>query len=113
LLLGYLVGGAQAQQQLPVVEKVEPPSWWAGHTINPVRLLVRGVNLHGARVTSPHADAIASGVVVNSAGTYLFVNVTVNPTAAPGERSLTLETPAGKRAIPFRLNAPLDRERGE
>ncbi len=36
----------------PQFEKVEPPSWWAGHTINPVRLLIRGVALHGARITS-------------------------------------------------------------
>ena len=35
--------------QAPVVRKVEPPNWWAGHSINPVRLLVRGERLAGAR----------------------------------------------------------------
>src|SRR3712207_7854741 len=34
----------------PQVLKVEPPNWWAGHSINPVRLLIRGTNLNGARV---------------------------------------------------------------
>ena len=29
----------------PHVTKVEPPSWWPGHSINPVRLLVRGTSL--------------------------------------------------------------------
>ena len=29
----------------PEVTKVEPPSWWPGHSIDPVRLLVRGQNL--------------------------------------------------------------------
>ena len=33
----------------PEVVKVEPPSWWPGHSINPVRLLVRGKNLARGR----------------------------------------------------------------
>ncbi|HEV2802018.1 MAG TPA: alpha-amylase family glycosyl hydrolase [Pyrinomonadaceae bacterium] len=95
-------------QNLPAVSKVEPPSWWAAHTINPVRLLVRGANLHGARLTPTRTGTETSGVLVNPAGTYLFVNVHISPTAAPGDYPLTLETPAGKTSIPFRLNAPLD-----
>ena len=95
----------------PTVLKVEPPSWWANHTINPVRLLVRGKNLHGARVTATRPETVPSATLVNSAGTYLFVSVNVNPAARPGDYPLTLETPAGKTTIPFRLNAPLDAAR--
>ena len=91
----------------PVVSKVEPPSWWAAHTLNPVRLLVRGANLHGARVAPGRAGAHTSAAVTNAAGTYLFVNLHLDATAAPGEYPLTLETKAGKTSIPFRLNAPL------
>lgn len=40
----------------PQVVKVEPPNWWAGHSLNPVRLLARGANLHGARVTTAHPE---------------------------------------------------------
>ena len=29
------------------VEKVEPPNWWAGMTVNPVRVLLRGTDLGG------------------------------------------------------------------
>ncbi len=43
-------GASVAAQNSPQISKVEPPNWWAGHTINPVRLLVRGRNLAGARV---------------------------------------------------------------
>ncbi|HEX8494738.1 MAG TPA: alpha-amylase family glycosyl hydrolase [Pyrinomonadaceae bacterium] len=100
---------ARAQNTLPPsVLKVEPPDWWANHTINPVRLLVRGKNLHGARVTSTRPETVPSATVVNSAGTYLFVSINVNPAARPGDYPLALETPAGKTTIPFRLNAPLD-----
>lgn len=95
----------------PQVLKVEPPSWWAGHTINPVRLLVRGSNLQGARVTATRAGTDASGALVNSAGTYLFINLRISPSALPGEYPLTLETDAGRALIPFKINAPLDREK--
>ncbi|HLL70425.1 MAG TPA: alpha-amylase family glycosyl hydrolase [Pyrinomonadaceae bacterium] len=109
LALSCLAASAHAQNSLsPSVAKVEPPSWWAGHTVNPVRLLVRGANLHGARVTPQRAGTETSAVVVNPAGTYLFVSVHVNPNAAHGEHPLTLETKSGKTTIPFRLNAPLD-----
>jgi len=90
------------------VLKVEPPSWWAEHTINPVRLLVWGTNLHGARVSAMRAGTEASAVVVNPAGTYVFVSVTVSSNAAPGDYPLTLETTQGKATIPFRINQPLD-----
>jgi neopullulanase len=96
-----------AAQAAPSVSKVEPPSWWAGHTINPVRL-VRGANLSGARVTSARPETSTSAVVVNSSGTYLFVSVHVSPAARPGDYPLRVETAAGSAVIPFRLEAPLD-----
>jgi neopullulanase len=92
----------------PSILKVEPSSWWAGHTINPVRLLVRGRNLRGARVTATRPETVASASVVNSSGSYLFVSVNINPAARPGEYPLTIETDAGRATVPFRLNAPLD-----
>ncbi|HEX8558487.1 MAG TPA: alpha-amylase family glycosyl hydrolase [Pyrinomonadaceae bacterium] len=98
-------GGAAAP---PHVSKVEPPSWWAGHTVNPVRLLVRGRDLHGARVSATRRGTRAAGALVNAAGTYLFCDVFVEPTARPGDYPLTVETAAGRASVPFRLNAPLD-----
>lgn len=98
---------AAAQASGPSVVKVEPPSWWAGHTINPVRLLVRGQNLGGARVRSENPGLQTSGVFVNRAGTYLFVNVVINPKTRPGSYSLRLTTGQGSTMIPFVVAAPL------
>jgi glycosidase len=95
-------------QPAPVVQKVEPPSWWADHSINPVRLLVRGKNLQGARVSAARTDINVGTPLVNGAGTYLFVNVTISKAARPGDYPLTLETEAGRTMIPFSLNATLD-----
>jgi glycosidase len=111
LLSLLILTTAQARAQagvVPAVLKVEPPSWWANHTVNPVRLLVRGRNLQGARVSATRPETQPTSVVVNSAGTYLFVSVRVNSSATPGEYPLTLETQAGKTLIPFSLNPPLD-----
>ena len=96
-----------SQTVAPSVAKVEPPSWWAGHTVNPVRLLVRGQNLHGARVQPMNRALQVSEILVNRAGTYLFVNVTINPKALPGSYPMKLITPQGSTTIPFSVQAPL------
>jgi hypothetical protein len=93
----------------PEVVKVEPPSWWAGHSINPVRLLVRGKNLVGAEVPSAAAGLKTGPVKVNEAGTYLFVDVTIDPKAAPGPRAIGVRTAAGTATIPLEILEPLPR----
>ena len=68
-----------SQSVAPSVIKVEPPSWWSSHAINPVRLLIRGKNLIGVRVKAERPQTPASDVGVNRNGS-LFVNVcTVQP----------------------------------
>lgn len=96
-----------SQTDVPSVSKVEPPSWWVHHTINPVRLLVRGKNLREARVRATSAAIQTSEVLVNRAGTYLFVNVRISAAARPGSYPLTLATPQGNTTIPFEIEAPL------
>jgi glycosidase len=104
-----LPSAAPAPAAPPEVLKVEPPSWWPGHSIDPVRLLVRGRNLAGAEVTSAGAGLTPGPATVNAAGTYLFVDVAVNPKAAPGPRTLGIRTAYGAAAIPFEIVAPLPR----
>ncbi|HET6893472.1 MAG TPA: cyclomaltodextrinase N-terminal domain-containing protein, partial [Pyrinomonadaceae bacterium] len=111
-LVVFLLGPAIASATTPdtgppSVVKVEPPSWWSRHSINPVRLLVRGANLHGAHVRAAKAVVQTSGVSVNSKGSYLFVNVHINPTARPGSYPLQVETREGKAIIPFTIETPL------
>jgi len=94
--------------QSPTVSKVDPPSWWAKHTINPVRLLVRGENLRGARVRPLNPEMRASEVSVNEGGKYLFVDIEISPSLRPGAYPLLVESANGSTMIPFRLEAPLD-----
>jgi neopullulanase len=90
----------------PTVTKVEPPNWWAGYSINPVRLLIRGSGLTRATVTAA-AGMSATDIRVNAAGTYLFVDVTISRTLRPGSYPLEIRTSEGTAVAPFKIGAPL------
>jgi glycosidase len=107
-ILASAICNAASPQTPPEVTKVEPPSWWAKHTINPVRLLVRGRNLAGARVRSVSPAIRVSDVFVNKNATYLFATVSISPAARAGEYPLTLDTAAGSTTIPFRIEPALE-----
>ena len=98
-----------AAQSAPAVLKVEPPNWWAGHSINPVRVLIRGRNLTGARVEAVGADLQTGLTRINAAGTYLFVDVVIDPQAKPGRRALRITTGSGTTDAPFEISAQLSR----
>jgi glycosidase len=93
----------------PTVAKVEPPNWWLGYSINPVRLLVHGAGLRGAAVETGSATIHASNVHINESGTYLFVDLTIPRTAKPGRIDLKIQTAEGVSAAPFEILAPLSR----
>jgi hypothetical protein len=99
------VASAAASSAAPTIDKVDPPNWWAGHSINPVRLLVRGRNLAGARLDCPRLAC--SDVRVNAAGTHVFVDVTVPRGATPGRYPLQLRTASGQAPITFTVSPPL------
>lgn len=110
LLLALACFGSVAKAQTPSVSKVEPPSWWRGSSMNPVRLLIRGTDLKGAQVR-----AIGPGLRVvgqpktNERGTYLFVDVAIAPSASAGDRELRITTPAGRTSATFRILPSLNR----
>lgn len=106
LLVGALVLSARGLgAQAPTVSKVEPPNWWGNHSINPVRLLVRGANLGGARFVCPKLTC--SRATTNATGTYAFVDVTIPAGAQPGAYPLTIRTAGGSASVPFTVSAPL------
>jgi len=94
-----------SRAQAPVIEKVEPPNWWANHSINPVRVLIRGQHLTGARLECPRLTC--GRVRVNAAGTYAFVDVTIAARTAPGSYPLRLRTAEGEASAPFAITAAL------
>jgi glycosidase len=85
--------------QAPEILKVDPPSWWTGSSVNPVRLLIRGRNFQGARV---RVDGMMGSPKTNDRGTYIFVDVS---TAQPGQRTISV----GSAHASFEVLKPLNR----
>ena len=90
----------------PRVTKVEPPGWWAGHSIQPVRVLVRGAGLQGARLESTFRTQDAR---VNSTGTYLFADVFIPAGTKPGSYPFRVVTAEGSVQAPFEVLPALER----
>jgi glycosidase len=113
LLLSFVLVCAAATicaaQRLPSVTKVEPPNWWAGHSINPVRVMLRGQNLSGARVEAVGRGIRTGLVSVNTSGTYIFVDVFIDRDAKPGGRLLRVSTALGSADTNFVVSEPLSR----
>lgn len=96
-----------AHAQSPTVESIEPPSWWGGHTVNPVRVLVRGTQLRGPALESDSPNLRVSSLRPNEAGTAVFFDVQIRRGAPAGKYNLTLKTRTGSVPIPFEvLNPP-------
>lgn len=109
LLLGAAASVNAGQNAPPAVLKVEPPNWWVGHSLNPVRVMVRGRNLSGAKVEAVGPGIKTGPASANQAGTYLFIDVQIDPQARPGKRMLRIATPGGTVEAPFEISTPLER----
>lgn len=111
LLTAFLLSAVSicAAQNAPEVTKVEPPNWWAHHSINPVRVMIRGRNLAGARVEASGRGIKTGPARVNATGTYVFVDVQIDANATPGRRALRITTPAGTTEASFEISATLAR----
>ena len=96
------------QTQTPRVEKVEPPNWWANHSMGTIRLLVRGTNFQNAQVFSKNASLKVSKVKTNGRGDYLFFDVTISENTKPAKYDFELSTANGKTTIPFDISPSLD-----
>jgi neopullulanase len=111
LLLLMLSALAQVSSpaQAPTITKVEPPSWWRGSTQNPIRLLIRGTNLKGARVQSLSGLRVTGTPKANARGTYLFVDLSIAPNGPVGKRQLRVTTANGSSTFSFELLPALNR----
>lgn len=83
----FFVVAASAQ---PRVEKIEPPTWWAGSTINPVRVLLRGANLNVGAVWTNSNALKASNWKASANGHYLFFDLAVSPNTRPGRYKISV-----------------------
>src|SRR5687768_15955704 len=94
-------------QNSPQITKIEPPNWWANHSINPVRLLVRGENFQNSTVRSLDKNLKISNIRINSRGDYVFFDVEIPKFTKVGKYNFELSNKNGKTLIPFEILAPV------
>ena len=95
--------------QAPAVEKIDPPSWWVGSTINPVRVLIKGRNLSGARIESATPGITVSNFMTSVNGNYLFADLRLAETVRPGNYQLRVVTSVGSANAAFEVFTPQPR----
>lgn len=95
--------------------KVDPPSWWVGATLSPVRLLIQGKGLSaGTILETGNVHLRAYNFRSSDNGHYLFVDLEIHPDCKPGTYTLQIEGRNGTRVpMPFSVTSKGDhRPRG-
>ncbi|MEP7213936.1 MAG: alpha-amylase family glycosyl hydrolase [Acidobacteriota bacterium] len=95
--------------QSPSVQKVDPPSWWAESTIKPVRVLIKGANLGGARVESTTPGLTAANFKSSANGHYLFADIAIGESVKPGDYTLKVTGNGGSANFTFSVFTPVQR----
>ncbi|HJQ69755.1 MAG TPA: alpha-amylase family glycosyl hydrolase [Blastocatellia bacterium] len=98
---------ANTNQSAPVVERVDPPSWWAAHSINPVRLLIQGRNLQFATASVAYTGVRISEVSTDESGSYLFASLHISPSTRAGAFDIRIKTANGATTARFAIKPRL------
>ncbi|MCR4825065.1 MAG: cyclomaltodextrinase N-terminal domain-containing protein [Bacteroidales bacterium] len=87
------------------ISRVEPPCWWVGME-TPLQLLVQGegIGAYEVRIEGPGGVSVAQVHPAESPN-YLFVDVRVDKTAAPGTRELVFSKDGDTFRVPYRFEA--------
>ena len=91
----------------PVVSKVDPPNWWLGNPVNPVRVMITGSGLDGSKIRANGPGISVGTPKVTDNGHYLFVDVDIAQGAKPGPHALTIDTPGGRTTATLQVDEPL------
>lgn len=95
--------------QAPSVEKIDPPSWWTPSTINPVRILIKGKSLTGAKIESNSPGITAANFKTSANGNYLFADIRIAENVQVGNYTLKITTASGTTNAQFGVFAPQPR----
>ncbi len=105
-----LLWGIAVCAQTPVVEKIEPPNWWAGMTTGPVRVMLRGKDLQGGSILTKQGSGLKAGNIwVNPNGHYLFFDLAIAPGTNPGKFKLIVTNQKRSTNFDFEISPRLAR----
>ena len=115
LLLGIIMLGCQniTQQTQEVkyldplkVDRVEPPHWWIGFKNDTLQLMIKADNIQYSTVDSNTDGVEIIGVQKAESPNYLFVDLTIDKTTAPGLVKFVFSSREGKKSkLDYELRA--------
>ena len=95
--LDRAVLGAEA----PVVDRVEPPSWWVTGRGTILTLVIEGSGLRGAEVSADREGVEPRVVHERPDGSALLVDLILRPSAGQGVVNLRFEAGGEARTVPW------------
>ncbi|MEW6509261.1 MAG: alpha-amylase family glycosyl hydrolase [Bacteroidota bacterium] len=108
LLVLFLLTTHIYSQEL-MIDKIEPPNWWAGMKWNKVQLMVYGKNLTGASAKLDDSRIKVNNVYNAENDSYLFIDIIIPENLPAGNYTLTLKKGSNSAEISFPI---LKREKG-
>ena len=103
-----LLAAVAIAHSMPRIDKVEPPNWWAGHSIKTVRVMVRGEGLQNAQVETASKALKVSDIKINERGDYLFFDLTISENISKTQtHTIYVKTKNGETSFEFEVFAPL------
>lgn len=92
----------------PLIERVEPPSWWTGMAQPDLQLLIHGNNISGLRPSLDYAGVTLERITRVENPNYLFLDLHISPNAAAGTFAIAFNR-EGK--VVFSYDYPLQQRR--
>ena len=98
ILVSLLTLCSLASAQAPVVQKIEPPSWWVNFTPE-LTLLLTGENLSLAQVESHTRNVDVVSAETSANGHYVFLRLKMSSALPAGTVQLRLYTASGSAGV--------------
>lgn len=90
---------AQATVNRPVIDRIDPPHWWAGMSADTLQLMVYGPGIADAKVTmTPKSGVSLADVVRLDSSNYLLLYLDIDSSAKPGDIEFVFAGAKGKKA---------------
>lgn len=101
LIIATLIIFTNISAQNIIVNKIEPPNWWAGMKTNKIQLMIYGKNLNN--ISAEFKDGNIKIVRVNKIANpdYAFIDIEITNDAKPKDYELTLSRGKEKTSVKF------------
>jgi len=92
------------QAQKIEINRIDPPSWWAGMKNPGLQLMVYGQNISHTRPVVSYPGVKIQEVILVESPNYLFVNLQLSPDVVPGTMEITFQKDGRTKATyPYEL----------